>query len=63
MARHREGGSGPNEARSALRQAQQRKSMGDEAYERMVAEGKSRGFVWFGLAFVIVLGIVFFTMT
>jgi hypothetical protein len=37
--------------------------MGDEAYDRMVAETKSPEFTWFGLAFVAILGAVFFAMS
>ena len=49
--------------RKALRDRQQRQEMGEEAYDRMVAETKSPQFAWFGLAFVLILGVVFFAMS
>lgn len=54
---------GQPSARKALHDRQQRESMGDEAYEKMVAGSGNKAFVWFGLAFIAVLTLVFFSLS
>lgn len=49
-----------NDARFQLEQRQLRESMGDEAYEKMIASTDNRGFFWFGIVFIVTLGAVVF---
>ena len=45
-----------NRARFALYQRKLREQMGDKAYEEMLAQADNRGFVWFGIIFIVVAG-------
>lgn len=49
-------------ARKALRDRKQREAMGDEAYDKMVEQGREPLFAWFGIGFVIVLAIILFVV-
>jgi hypothetical protein len=47
-----------NEARRLLRERLQREEMGDEAYDRMVAENGDGAFKKFGILFIIAFGMI-----
>lgn len=52
-----------NRARKALHDRLLREEIGDEDYQKLVSGTDDRPFKWFGLAFVLVLAVVFFGMT
>lgn len=47
-----------SEARRLLRERLQRKEMGDEAYDRMIAKNDDGAFKKFGVVFIIAFGLV-----
>ncbi|MBL8906270.1 MAG: hypothetical protein JNM20_06300 [Rhizobiales bacterium] len=49
-----------NEARSGLRERLQREEMGDEAYERMIANNGEGTFRTFGIVFIIAFAAIVF---
>ena len=52
-----------NDARRLLRERLQREEMGDEAYDRMIANNGDGAFKKFGIVFIIAFGAIVFGVT